>query len=161
MSTLIVILPLLFLLGLVLPLRRKRLLSLSDLLSRIPEHRFRGLETYLEDDGTPNAEFWRTSGGIWGLIERFQQMTILVRILQIEIRNGEVSREDAAYVWRQAWGQVWFSLWAVPESLIARWAHINHLCCLCALRCYWYLSVRTVVLCDNRHMSATAMPTLL
>lgn len=145
--------PLLFIIFLVVPMRRRsRLLKPLPLLDEIPAHRFLGLELYLKDNGEsmPCEQFWRQSNGLAGVATRIRHMVVIVRLLQHQIRSGRVTRRDAGYVWQQALLQTWFSLWSLPEAgMCALWARIPHACGLFALRCHYQLSVATVTLCGS------------
>lgn len=146
--------PILVMIGAFLPWRRERIHGLEHLVRRVTPCRFRGLNAYLEGvpELAPGPEFWDASGRLPGVLQRFREMTLLVRILQHEVSSGHVSRKDAAYAWHQALLQIWFSVWAVPEAAVClAWRGLPHVCGLFALRSHYSLSLRTVTLCGHGH----------
>lgn len=136
-----------------IPWYRRHHLCTHSLLDQILPGRFRDLTDYVADStlAMPCEEFWFYSRGLVGLFGRFRDMTVIVRLLQHQVRSGRVSRKDATYVWNQAAFQVWFTMLAIPEAFVCSlWYRLPHACGLFALRCHYQLTLRTVTICGSR-----------
>lgn len=133
-----------------IPWLRRRQICDHDILNQILPGRFKCLLTYLEEaeDSSPCEQFWQLSRGLAGIIARLKDMTLIVRLLQHQVRAGQVSASDARYVWYKAGEQVWFSLMAVPEALVCRlWNRLPHAYGLFALRCHYEFTLRAFTVC--------------
>lgn len=138
--------------GAAIPWFRRRQLCGHDLLDQILPGRFRCLETYLKDaeEAMPCEEFWALSRGLAGVMDRLRDMTLIVRLLQHQVRSGQVSTAEARYVWYKAGEQAWFSLMAIPEAFVCSfWRRLPHAYGLFALRCHYEFTLRAFTVCGT------------
>jgi hypothetical protein len=118
MNKYLLLAPLLAFLSIVIPRRRQQVippeqlaLKTAQLLARIRTQRFDGVEEYvIPSELRAGEHFWRESGGMRGVYDRWCEMGTFTHILQLHVRAGAITEEDAFDAFEEAKRQKWYLL---------------------------------------------------
>jgi hypothetical protein len=141
---------LLLVIFLLVPRRRDVLDQCEGLVAKIDSYGLEGLGGFLSEDTgkEEDVSFWQASSGLRGVWRRWRAMVVTVRIVQIHYEAGCIGASDACQVMRMAILQSWFSLWAVPEAMLAKSFHgLPHIAARAALNIYRDAVMRALNLC--------------
>jgi hypothetical protein len=138
--------------GYVMPRREQFVTECDRLVSRMRPHILKTLKEFveLEDWTKRDAEFWLQSRGLEGLVDRWRNMKILVRICQLHYSEGLITKEDLALVIHRSNLLAKYSILAILESMVClAWREMPRAYSRTAFNAYAQLSLRSVTLCTN------------
>jgi hypothetical protein len=124
--------------------------SCEKIIAKLPPSRLELLIPLLKSDLDPvdDCRFWDVSEGVRGLMRRMGTSRTYVELIKEHVRDGRIELEDAQYIYKRIVLQAWFTLWAIPESLLCRiWSEVPHVAAQTALRFYSDIVLRSNLLC--------------
>jgi hypothetical protein len=134
----------------VAPWQPRNLNETRRLSRKLTQDRLAALMEYFEPDELRFDDFWRVSGGLRGTFDRLRDLTILVRITQIQIDLGEIAPDERSEIFEPILQQIFYSALSVPEAIICRmWPELPHVATAMAARRHLDATLRLVSLCSR------------